>query len=69
MIAAALRPFAFCPEVEPVAEALPARCCETRLLPAARARGDGDGGDGGVVSLGLEVDLQCFGRPVGKKEN
>lgn len=41
------------------------------MAPAARARGDGDGdgGDGGVVSLGLEVDLQCFGRPVGKKEN
>lgn len=45
-------------------EALAARCWETRLLPASHAAvtyGDG------VVSLGLEVDLQYFGRPVGKK--
>lgn len=66
LIAADLRPFSFCPEVEWVAEALPARCCETRLLPvphAARAHGDG-----GVVSPGLEVDLQCSWRPVGKKK-
>lgn len=48
-------------------EALAARCWETRLLPASHAAvAYGDG----VVSLGLEVDLQCFGRPVGeKKEN
>lgn len=55
----------FSPEVECVMEALAARCWETRLLPASHAAvAYGDA----VVSLGLEVDLQYFGTPVGKKK-